>query len=88
MIIGELQINYNDAMRLSLNEVIIRVIGKNKQYEKEMHLTRLLMWEIRTKYLKKNVKITPEQIFPLSFDEPKKEQRFTKDQWEKYKIKN
>lgn len=71
-----------DAMKLTLNEIIIMQLGKSREYEKQMHGVRLIMWEIRTKHLKKGKTIEPSDIFKLSFDpETEKPERMTKERF-------
>jgi hypothetical protein len=81
-----------EAMKLTLNEIIIMQMGKGREYEKQMHSIRLIMWEIRTKHLKKGKTITPEDIFKLSTDKEKTPDRMTKEQFleliERGKTKN
>lgn len=82
MILGDLQMTIQQAMKLTLNEIIIMQLGKNREYEKQMHGVRLMMWEIRTKHLKKGKTIQPSDIFKLSFDtESAKPERMTKDRF-------
>lgn len=81
IILGELQIPLHKAERMTLNEIIIMQLGKNREYEKQLHQTRLIMWEIRTKHLKKGKTIGPEDIFKLSTDTDIKPDRMTKEQF-------
>ena len=72
----------HDAMKLTLNEIIIMQLGKTRDYEKQMHGVRLMMWEIRTKYLKKGKTIQPSDIFKLSFDKETQHERMTKERFQ------
>jgi len=54
-----------EADKLTLNEIIIMNLGVQRQRAEAMKNTRLIMWEIRTKYLKKGKHIKPEDIFKM-----------------------
>jgi hypothetical protein len=43
-------------------------LARTREQEREMKNTRLVMWEIRTKYLKKGKRIAPKDIFMLPGD--------------------
>ncbi|TVR41544.1 MAG: hypothetical protein EA392_01535 [Cryomorphaceae bacterium] len=70
-----------DAMKLTLNEIVIMQLGQIRKREERLHSTRLLMWEIRTKHLKPGKTITPDDIFKLSGDAEKKPERMTKEKF-------
>jgi hypothetical protein len=82
IILGELQMSIQQAMKMTFNEIIIMQLGKTRQYEKQMHGIRLIMWEIRTKYLKKGKIIQPSDIFKLSSDIEVKPERMTKEKFQ------
>lgn len=71
------------AYKLTLNEVMIMQLGKSREYEKHMQGVRLIMWEIRTKYIKKGRTIAPQDIFKLSIDteENEKPKRMSKEEF-------
>jgi len=80
IILGDLQMPIVDAMKLTLNEIIIMQLGKECDHEKRLEGIRMIMWEIRTKYLQKGKIIQPSDIFKLSFDpESEKPERMTKE---------
>jgi hypothetical protein len=81
MIMGDLRMPLEQGMKLTLNELIIMQLGKNREHERVMHNTRLIMWEIRTKYLAKGKSITPADIFKLSNDPQTKPERMTKEKF-------
>ncbi|TVR41898.1 MAG: hypothetical protein EA392_00945 [Cryomorphaceae bacterium] len=68
-------------MKLTLNEIMIMQLGNIRQQEMQLHSTRLIMWEIRSKYLKRGKTIRPEDVFKLSFDAAKPPERLTKDRF-------
>jgi len=63
--IGELRLSMEQAGRLTLNEILIMHLAEQRRREDQLSNTRLVMWEIRTKHLRKGKRITPKDIFSL-----------------------
>jgi hypothetical protein len=68
MALGDLQMSLIELKQSTLSEVVIRHLGWQRSKEDMLRQTRLLMWETRTKYLKKGKKLKPEDIFSLPGD--------------------
>lgn len=64
--VGDLQMSIKDFYKSSLTEIMLKSMGKARQEEELMKRTRLLMWEIRSKYTKKRIK--PADIFEMPSD--------------------
>lgn len=67
---------------------MIMRLGKIRDNEKLLHGVRLIMWEIRSKYLKKGKSIEPKDVFKLPGDEPDKPKLMTKEEFLQYSAKN
>jgi len=53
---------------MTLSEIMIMQLARAREQENQLRNTRLIMWEIRTKYLKKGKRIAPKDVFLLSGD--------------------
>jgi len=82
-----LRLTNEQADRMTLNEILIMHLADHRRREEQLANTRLIMWEIRTKYLKRGKKISPKDIFALQSEkEPikiisKEDYRKLKQMW-------
>jgi hypothetical protein len=74
---------YDEMLNSSISEIQIRHLALQRQWTRELENTRLIMWEIRTKYLKKGTRIKPENIFKLSTDEKPIKRETSNNEWQK-----
>jgi len=85
--IGDMGMTYSEMMQSTLSEIMIKQHARARENELQLHNTRLIMWEIRTKYVKKHQSVKISDIFRLSFDAKANEKPLlSKDEFMKYAL--
>lgn len=79
-------LSYSEMVQLTFSELMIMHTAKIRETELNLHNTRMIMWSVINKDLKKSKQVKLTDIFKLSFDKEEKVNLMSKDDFAKFAL--